>query len=94
MTRVVRALIAAARQCAQTPVISITGVFGVKPRARRGLELIGDRSRRRFADRAAMLADQEHDHLTMLVIVDAGDERVAALDAMHEAVVARKSSAR
>ena len=57
-------------QCAQTPVISITGAFGVKPRrARPRVELSADRRRRRLADRAAMLADQEHHEIAAGVIV-------------------------
>ena len=51
-------------QWAHTPVISITGVFGVKPAARDAvLDRVGDRGRGRFADRAALLADQEHDRI-------------------------------
>src|SRR2546427_672217 len=47
----------------------------------------GDGSRGRLPDRAAALADQEHDEIVDPVIVDAGDERVAALDAVDETVL-------
>ena len=59
-------------------------------RTRRGLELTGDRGGRGLPHRAAMLADKEHHEVAGRVVVDAGDEGVAALDAMHEAVVAEE----
>src|SRR5438477_12349527 len=43
-----------------------------------------NRARCRLTHRAAMLADEEHHRRAVGVIVDAGEERVAALDAMHE----------
>src|SRR5262249_41716008 len=52
------------------------GTRGAGQRAR-------DLGRRRLADRAAALADQEHHELAGEVIVHAGDEGVAALDAVH-----------
>src|SRR6478672_7014992 len=53
---------------------------------RRRVQARRDRGRRRLADLAAMLADQEHDRRVARVIVDAGEERVAALDPVHEAL--------
>src|SRR5262245_58220978 len=53
-------------------------------------ERAGHFGRRCFTDRAAALADQERDQLAGGVIVHAGDERVAAFDAMHEAVLAQE----
>ena len=44
----------------------------------------------RFADRAATLAQQEHDAVAGLVMMQAGDERVAAGDAVHEAMLEQK----
>src|SRR3954469_11243305 len=65
--------------------------FRRKARALRGgIQALGDRGRRRFADRAALLADQEYHRRVARVIVDAGEERVAALDAMHEALRGEK----
>jgi hypothetical protein len=55
-----------------------------------GAQLLGHRGGRRLADHAAALADQEHHEVAAGVIVDAGDEGVAALDAVHEAVVAQE----
>ena len=46
--------------------------------------------RRRLADGTAALADQEHHELPGGVIVHAGDEGVAALDAVHETVLAQE----
>src|ERR1043165_92554 len=54
------------------------------------IETVGDRRGRRLADRSAVLADQEYDRCVARVIVDAGEERVAALDAMHETVGGEK----
>jgi hypothetical protein len=72
---------------ANTPQISITGLFGVKPAlfARR-VDTVRRPRRRPLADCAAMLADQEHHRRIARVIVDAGEERVAALDPVHEAL--------
>ena len=56
--------------------------------ARRVLDRIGHRGRRRLADGAAFLADQEYDRIAALVIMHAGDERVAALDAMDQYLLA------
>ena len=72
-------------------MISITGVFGVKPAARDdALSASATAAAGRLADRAAAFADQEHDEIVAGVIVHAGDEGVAALDAVHETVVAQK----
>src|ERR1043165_2176228 len=58
-----------------------------KPRAlRRRIEAVGDGAGRRLADRAAALTDEEHHRRIGRVIVDAGEERVAAFNAMHEAL--------
>ena len=77
------------------PVISITGIFGVKPALRAAvLSASATAAAGRLADRTATLADQEHDRSAAGVIVDAGEKRVAALDAMDETVRVRKSSAR
>src|SRR5215218_10880473 len=43
-----------------------------------------------FADRPTALANQEYDEIIHAVLVDAGDEGVAALDAMHEALLDEK----
>jgi len=60
-------------------------------RALRGsVQAVGDRGRGRFADRAALLADQEYHRRVARVIVDTRKERVAALDAMHEALGGEK----
>ena len=59
-------------------------------RARGCFERLRDGAARRLADGAASLADQKHDEIVAAVIVHAGDERVAAFDAMHETVVAQK----
>src|ERR1043165_6208367 len=50
----------------------------------RRVEALGDRRGRRLADRAALLADEEHHRRVARMVVDAGEERVAALDAMHQ----------
>ena len=79
----------AALQCAQMPEISITGVFGTKPAARRSVfDRIGHRGRGRLTDGAAFFADQEYDRIAALVIMHAGDEGVAALDAMDQFLLA------
>jgi hypothetical protein len=80
------------RQCEQTPAISITGLFGAKPAARHeaAFERFRDSAARRLADRAATFADQKDDRIAAGVIVHTGDERVAALDAMDETVVAQE----
>ena len=73
------------------PAISITGLFGEKPAARQEpFSVSATRAAGRFADRAAVFADQEHDRIAVGVMVHASDEGVAAFDAMHEAVVAQK----
>ena len=72
------------------PTISISGLFGVNPAARDGLRASATRAARRFADGAAAFADQKHHKVAVGVIVHAGDEGIAALDAMDEAVVAQK----
>ena len=67
------------------PEISITGVFGVKPAAREAvLDGVGDRGRGRLAHGAAFLADQEHHRIAAVVILHAGDEGVAAFDAVNQ----------
>ena len=58
--------------------------------ARGGLELVGDRGRRRLADLAALVAQQEHDKILAAVMADTGDEGVSAFDPVHEPVVAKK----
>ena len=73
------------------PAISISGLFGEKPAARaRGLQRFRGGAARRLADRAAAFADQKHHEIVAAVIVHAGDERVAAFDAMDEPVLAQE----
>src|SRR2546421_9949859 len=50
------------------------------------IQTVGDRARGGLADRAAVLADEEHHRRAGGVIVDAGEKRVAALDPVHEAL--------
>ena len=57
---------------------------------RRGVQAVGHRRGGRLADRAALLADQKNHRRVARMIVDAGEERVAALDAMHEALRGEK----
>src|SRR5271170_469041 len=65
--------------------------FRRKPRrARRRLERFGGGAARRLADRAATLADEKDDEIITSMIVHAGDEGIAALDAVDEAVVAQE----
>ena len=73
------------------PEISITGVFGVKPAARDAVLIgLGDGGACRLAHRAAFLADQEHHRIAAAVLLHAGDEGVAAFDAVHEPLLAQK----
>src|SRR5664279_6417859 len=58
-------------------------------RARRSLDGVGDRGRGGLADRAAFLTDQEHHRIAAVVIVHAGDESVAAFDAVGEPLLAQ-----
>src|SRR6516162_3225794 len=58
--------------------------------ARSGAQRACDLARRGFADRAATLADEKHHQRAGGVVVHAGDERVAALDAMHKAVLTQE----
>jgi hypothetical protein len=58
--------------------------------ARRGLERLGRGASRRFADRATAFANQENDKIAGAMIVHAGNEGVAAFDAVNETVVAQK----
>ena len=68
------------------------GTLGHKSgRSRGSLERFRDVAAGRLADGTAALADQEHDEVVVTgVIVHAGDEGIAALDAVDEAVVAQK----
>jgi hypothetical protein len=59
-------------------------------RARRGSKSLGSGASRRFADRATAFADQENDKISGAMIVHAGDEGVAAFDAVSQTVVAQK----
>ena len=59
-------------------------------RSRGGLERFRYVAAGRLADRIAAFADEEDDEVVAAVIVHAGDEGVAALDAVDEAVVAQK----
>jgi hypothetical protein len=59
-------------------------------RARRDFKRFGSRASRRFADRATAFADQENDKIAGAMIVHAGNESVAAFDAVNETVVAQK----
>jgi len=58
--------------------------------ARSGLDGVGDRGRGRLADGAALLADQEHHRIAAVVILYAGDEGVAAFDAVGEPLLAQE----
>src|SRR5580698_3958145 len=53
----------------------------------RGIEALRDGRRRDLADQAATLADQEGHHRRLVMIMGAGEKRVAAFDAMDEAVL-------
>src|SRR5437660_9527305 len=57
---------------------------------RRSVQALGDRARRRLTDRTAALADEKHHRRIGGVIVDAGEEGVAALDPVHEALDGEK----
>ena len=59
-------------------------------RAAGGFERFSGGAAGRFADRAAMLADEEDHGVAAGVIVHAGDEGIAAFDAMNKAIVAQK----
>ena len=81
----------AALQCAQMPEISITGVLGVKPAVREAVLMV--------AATAALAASPTAPHCSQMrnttgsplrVIVHAGDEGVAAFDAVHEALLAQE----
>ena len=72
------------------PTISISGFLGKSRRPRRGFEGFGDRSAWALADRAATLANKKDDESVAGVIVHTGDECVAALDAVHEPVLAQE----
>ena len=75
-------------QEAQVPVISTTVILGWKPLARapsiNGCVTLGGGN---FADGAASLADEKRDRRRGIVVVRAGEEGVAALDTMHEALL-------
>src|ERR1700739_323243 len=58
--------------------------------ARRRLERFRNRAARPLPDCAAAFADEKHNEIVAAVIVHARHERIAALDAVHEAVVAKK----
>src|SRR5665213_2495392 len=58
--------------------------------ARGGLDGVGDRGRGRLAHRAAFFADQKHHRIVAVVILHAGDERVAAFDAVGQALLAQE----
>ncbi len=59
-------------------------------RARRRLERLRGGAAGRLADSAAALADQKDDEVVAAVIVHAGNERVAAFDAMNKTIVAQE----
>jgi hypothetical protein len=54
------------------------------------LDGIGHGGRCCFPHGTAFFADQEHDRVTAVVIVHAGDKRIAALDPVHEPLLAKK----
>src|SRR6516164_9316286 len=56
--------------------------------ARGATDRLGNRRACRLADRAAALADQEHDRIAGRVMMHAGDKSVATLDTMHKALLA------
>ena len=73
------------------PEISITGVFGVKPAAREAVLMV--------SATAAEAASPTAPHFSQIrnttgslafVIVHAGDKRIAAFDAVHEALFAQE----
>ena len=55
-------------------------------RARRGIEALRDGRRRDLADQATTLAYQKCHHRGLVMIVGAGEKRVAAFDAMDETI--------
>ena len=59
-------------------------------RARGGFQRFGGRTARSFADGAAAFANQEDYEIAGAMIVHAGDEGVAAFDAVNESIVAEK----
>ncbi len=59
-------------------------------RTAEGFERVCGSAARRFADGAAMLADEEDYRVTAGVIVHAGDEGIAALDPMNQTVIPQK----
>ena len=56
-------------------------------RAARMLKSIGDSAAGCFADPSAALANEKHDQIAAGVMMHAGNERVAALDAMDEVIL-------
>src|SRR5207249_7585594 len=59
-------------------------------RACRRIEALRHGGRGNFADGAAMIADQERHHRSLVMIMRAGEEGVAAFDPVHEAVLHQK----
>jgi hypothetical protein len=79
-----------ATMCANTGNLN-QRAFGRKPRgSRRRFERVRCAAAGRFTDRAALLTDQKNHQFVVAVIVCAGDECIAAFDAMNEAVVTQK----
>ena len=54
------------------------------------LKSIGHGAAGCFADRSAALANEKHDRVAAGVMMHAGDERVAALDAVDETILAQE----
>ena len=62
--------------------------FGRKAGGARGVvQALRHRRRRNFADRTTALADQKSNHRRRIVVMRAGEIRVAAFDAVNEAVL-------
>src|SRR5262249_58921601 len=53
-------------------------------------EQLGDRGGGGLAHRPATLADQERDHRIRAMVAAAGDERIPALDPVHQAIEAQE----
>src|SRR5664279_2842780 len=58
--------------------------------ARGGSDGVGHRGTGGLAHGAAFLADQEHHRIAAFVILHAGDEGIAAFDAVHEPLLAQE----
>jgi len=78
------------------PAISTTESFGAKPdaRAAAALRLCATGAAGDFTDRTAMIANQKRHHRGRLMVMGAGEKRVAAFDAVDEAIFPSRNRAR